>query len=213
MIRKKWFYISLITIYLFFLVKDSFIGLINNQDNISKSFCSIENKNIEKEYNELLNLHNITKDKKGLIYSKVIKRDIYEFFNNITIANGSNDNIKKGDIVINEYGLVGIINKVNKNSSEVSLITNKDLNISVKVNDSYGMLYSKDHKLKIKNIKIEGVIKEGDEVITSGLTNVPKGIKIGKITDIKKDELELEYILDIASINLQKLKFVGVISL
>ena len=213
MIRKKWFYISLITIYLFFLVKDSFIGLINNQDNISKSFCSIENKNIEKEYNELLNLHNITKDKKSLIYSKVIKRDIYEFFNNITIAKGSNDNIKKGDIVINEYGLVGIINKVNKNSSEVSLITNKDLNISVKVNDSYGMLYSKDHKLKIKNIKIEGVIKEGDEVITSGLTNVPEGIKIGKITDIKKDELELEYILDIASINLQKLKFVGVISL
>lgn len=213
MIRKKWFYISLIIIYFLFLMKDSFIGLINNKDDIKNNVCNIENKNIEREYNNLLNFVNITKDKKNLIYSKIIKRDIYEFFNNITIAKGSNDNIKKGDIVINEYGLVGIISKVNKNSSEVALITNKDLNISVKVNDTYGMLYSKNNKLKIKNIKIEGIIKEGYEVVTSGLTNIPEGIKIGKITGIQKDELELEYILDIAGINLQKLQFVGVISL
>ena len=72
---------------------------------------------------------------------------------------------------------------------------------------------SKDHKLKIKNMKIEGSIKEGDEVYTSGLTSVPEGIKIGKIKNIKKDELELEYILDIESISLHNLKYLGVISL
>lgn len=213
MIRKKWFYLSLIIIYLLFLMKDSFIGLIDNSKNITSTICELENKNIINEYNELLNLVNLHKDNYNLVYSKIIKREIYEFNDKVTILKGSKDNIKKGDIVINEYGLVGIINKVNNNSSEVSLITNNDTNISVKVGESYGILYSKDNKLKIKNMKIEGVIKEGDEVITSGLTNIPEGIKIGKVSNIKKDELELEYILDIEGISLHNLKYVGVLSL
>lgn len=213
MIRKKWFYLSLIIIYLLFLMKDSFIGLIDNQKDITNSICELENKNIINEYNELLNLVNLHKNNYHLVYSKIIKREIYEFNDKVTILKGSKDNIKKGDIVINEYGLVGIINKVNNNSSELSLITNNDTNISVKVGESYGILYSKDNKLKIRNMKIEGVIKEGDEVITSGLTNIPEGIKIGKVSDIKKDELELEYILDIEGISLHNLKYVGVLSL
>ena len=197
MIRKNWFYIS----------------LIDNKENIAKNFCQIENKTITEDYYKLLNLVNIAKEDNELIYSKVIKRDMYEFFNNITINKGSKDQLKKGDIVINDQGLIGIISHVQENSSEVSLITNKDLNISVKVGESYGILYSKDHKLKIKNMKIAGIIKEGDEVVTSGLTSIPEGIKIGKVTNIEKDESELEYILDIEGISLQNLKYLGVISL
>lgn len=213
MIRKNWFYISLIIIYLIFLTKDSFIGLINNKDDIANSKCTLENNSIIKDYEKLLNFMNLNENKQELIYSKVIAREIYEFYDKITITKNENDNIKKGDIVINEYGLIGTISKVNKNSCEVSLITSNDTNISVKVGESYGILYSKDHKLKIKNMKIEGSIKEGDEVYTSGLTSVPEGIKIGKIKNIKKDELELEYILDIESISLHNLKYLGVISL
>lgn len=213
MIRKNWFYISLIIIYLIFLTKDSFIGLINNKDDIANSKCTLENNNIIQDYKKLLNFMNLTENKQELIYSKVITREIYEFYDKITITKNENDNIKKGDIVINEYGLIGTISKVNKNSCEVSLITSNDTNISVKVGESYGILHSKDHKLKIKNMKIEGSIKEGDEVYTSGLTLVPEGIKIGKVKNIKKDELELEYILDIESISLHNLKYLGVISL
>lgn len=213
MIRKNWFYISLIIIYLIFLTKDSFIGLINNKDDIANSKCTLENNNIIQDYKKLLNFMNLTENKQDLIYSKVITREIYEFYDKITITKNENDNIKKGDIVINEYGLIGTISKVNKNSCEVSLITSNDTNISVKVGESYGILHSKDHKLKIKNMKIEGSIKEGDEVYTSGLTLVPEGIKIGKVKNIKKDELELEYILDIESISLHNLKYLGVISL
>ena len=213
MIRKNWFYISLIIIYLIFLTKDSFIGLINNKDDIANSKCTFENNSIIEDYEKLLNFMNLTENKQELIYSKVITREIYEFYDKITITKNENDNIKKGDIVINEYGLIGTISKVNKNSCEVSLITSNDTNISVKVGESYGMLYSKDHKLKIKNMKIEGSIKEGDEVYTSGLTLVPEGIKIGKVKNIEKDELELEYILDIESISLHNLKYLGVISL
>lgn len=213
MIRKNWFYISLIIIYLIFLTKDNFIGLINNKDDIANSKCTLENNNIIQDYEKLLNFMNLTENKQDLIYSKVITREIYEFYDKITITKNENDNIKKGDIVINEYGLIGTISKVNKNSCEVSLITSNDTNISVKVGESYGILHSKDHKLKIKNMKIEGSIKEGDEVYTSGLTLVPEGIKIGKVKNIKKDELELEYILDIESISLHNLKYLGVISL
>ena len=149
MIRKNWFYISLIIIYLIFLTKDSFIGLINNKDDIAKSKCTLENNSIIKDYEKLLNFMNLTENKQELIYSKVITREIYEFYDKITITKNENDNIKKGDIVISEYGLIGTISKVNKNSCEVSLITSNDTNISVKVGESYGILYSKNHKLKI----------------------------------------------------------------
>lgn len=213
MIRKNWFYFALVLIYLLFLASDSFIGLLDNKESISNNYCTIENNNIAKEYEELLNLVNINKENSKLIYSKIIKREIFEFYDKITITKGSNDNIKKGDIVINEYGIIGVINKVYNHSSEVSLITNNDISISVKVGESFGMLYSKDHKLIIKNMKIDGTIKEGDEVITSGLTSIPEGIKIGKVKNIKKDELELEYILDIEGISLQNIKFVGVVSI
>lgn len=213
MIKKNWFYISLIIIFILFLVKDSLFGLVNNKDAILESFCNIENNNINSEYNELLNFVNLTKNNYKLVYSKVLVREIYEFYDKFTINKGSKDNIKEGDIAVNEFGLVGVITKVNKNSSEVLLVTNKDTNISVKVGESYGILYSKDNKLKIKNMKIEGVIREGDTVVTSGLTSIPEGIKIGKVKNIKKDELELEYILDIEGVSLHNLKYIGVISL
>jgi len=213
MIRKNWFYISLIIIYILFLTKDNLLGLINNKEKIENNICSLENEKIERDYNDLLNFTNLTKENNNLIYSRVIRREIYEFYNQIVINKGSNANIKKGDIVINEYGLVGTITKVNKNSSEVTLITSKDSSISVKVSDSYGILYSKDNKLLIKDMKIEGIVKEGEEVVTSGLTSIPEGIKIGKVKKVTKDELELEYILDIESISLQSLKYVGVLSI
>ena len=148
-----------------------------------------------------------------VIYSKKISHDIYEFYDKIVISKGSNDNIKKGNIVINENGLIGIISKVNKNSSEVKLITNSDTSISVKINNSYGILKSKDNKLYVENIKLDKKINIGDKVYTSGLTSIPEGIIIGTVSKVNKDSLELEYILDInSSNNFNNIKYVGVIT-
>jgi len=213
MLRKNYFYICLILIYLLYLSKDSLFKLIDNKNEINNYICNNNNLYYEDEYKKISNLLNIEIINNKIIYSKIISRDIYGFYDKVIINKGSNNNIKKGDIVINEKGLIGLINKVNKNSSEVKLITNSDTSISVKINNSYGILKSKNNKLYVENIKLDKEINIEDKVYTSGLTDIPEGIIIGAVSKVNKDSLELEYIIDInSSNNFNNIKYVGVIT-
>ena len=206
--KSKFFYGALLIIYLLFLSKDALIGF-------SSSTTLIENNKdnyYEKEYNKLRTILDIPKEDYTIIYSKTIRRDIYDFFDTITINKGSKEGIKEGDIVINDKGVLGVVNKVLNNTSEVYLLTNKKINLSVKINDSYGILTSEDNKLVIKNIKLGKELKEGDSVYTSGLTNIKEGLLIGSVKDIKKDNLELEYIINVTpSVDFNSISYVGVV--
>lgn len=186
----------LLIFFLIFLFKESIYGVlikISNLDNINSSINEIKESYYEKEYQELLNTVNIVKeDEYQYIFSKVLYRDIYEFYNNITILYGSKNNILKNSAVINEDGLIGTITKVNKNSSVITLITNKDSQISIKVNNSYGILKYKNNELIITSINNYENIAEGDIVYTSGLGNLPENIKIGEVKGIITNDLGIE---------------------
>ena len=134
------------------------------------------------------------------------------FYDEIVIGKGSSDGVKKQDLVINELGVIGIVKDVNKHSSIVELLTNSDLELSVKINNSYGILESSDKEIIVKNIKLDQEITVGDDVYTSGLTKIPGDIYIGKVKEIKKDNLELEYIIKVDAINyLEDITYVAVI--
>ena len=149
----------------------------------------------------------------NIVYSKIILRDIYQFYDEITIGKGISDGVKEQDLVVNELGAVGVIKEANQHSSIVSLLTNSSIELSVRINNSYGILCSKDHKIIVKNIKLDQEIKEGDQVYTSGLTNIPGDILVGSVKKIKTDGLELEYILDVSSvIDMNDLSYVAVIT-
>ena len=208
--KKKWFYIALLIIYLLYLSKDNLLAF---------SFAEPVNLEINKEsyyeneYNKLNKLFNIPSDTYNIIYSKIIRRDIYDFFDIVIINKGKIDNINKGNIVINDKGVIGIVNQVKNNYSEVYLLTNKHINLSVKINDSYGILTSEDNKLMVKNLKLGQKLNIGDKVYTSGLTDIKEGLLIGRIKDIKKDNLELEYIIEVTpEVDFNNLNYVGVIS-
>ena len=148
----------------------------------------------------------------NLVISKIIRRDMYSFYDLFTILKGTKEGIKVGDAVINEQGLIGIINKVYDNYSEVKLISSPSSKISVKINNSYGILVYQDNKFQVLNLKLNEEIRKGDLVYTSGLTNIKDGILVGKVKKVTKDKLELEYITDLEDINLISLKYVGVIT-
>ena len=207
--RKKIFFcLSLLLIYILFLSKDTIIGLFNNKE---IELCTNDNY-YQKEYENISKLLEIEPNNYQIRYSKVILRDVYEFYNKFSIDKGSKDMIKEGDLVINELGLIGKINKVYQNYSEVIMLTNKDISLSVKIKDAYGILSSKDKKIIVKNIKLNEEINLDDQVYTSGLTGYPEGILIGKVINIKKDDLELEYQIEIEPVvNLKEISYVGVI--
>ncbi len=210
--KKNFFYISLIIIYILYLTKDNLFALTSNLESLNNFTSDIKESYYEKEYQKLSNILKINPSAFNIEYSKVMLQNIYDFYNKLTINKGTNSNIEKGQAVINEKGLIGIINKVSNNSSEVNLITNPNTSISVKVNNSYGILTTKDNKLIVKNIKTNNEIKEGEQVFTSGLTDIPEGILVGTVKSVTKSSLELEYILEITSaIDIYNLSYVGVV--
>lgn len=120
-------------------------------------------------------------DESNLVLSKVALRDMYDFFDVLSIATSTS--VKKGSAVINEDGLVGIVREAEKKTAIVDLISSKS-NISVLIGDSYGLVSGYDKKnnyLVVKNINNYSKIEDGMDVVTSGLQKIDAGIKVGKV--------------------------------
>lgn len=212
MIKKNAYIIILLILYLLFLCQDHLLGFLDNTDNLMSSIYDEKLKYYQNEYEEMQKLLNIEVLDYQAIYSKVILRDIYAFYNEITIGKGSYDGVSKGDLVVNEKGVVGLVKSVNKHTSIVELLTNSNIELSVKINQSYGILTSVDNEIIVKNVKLDDEIKVGDFVTTSGLTSVPGEILVGKVSEIKTDTLGLEYILDVDAVAyLQDISYVAVL--
>ncbi len=194
------------------------IILINSITKILKSTSvevddSLYIKELEKRYNELLKLNNID-DIYKLDYfnSYIIYKDIYNYNSEITISGGSNYNFKVKDLVIYNNTLIGVISKVNKSTSIVRLLKNKDTLISVKINNEIGVLKYKNDSLVVENINNYGVISKGDKVYTSGIGNSLSNIFIGNITNIELDKKGIEKIIYIDNqININDINYVTVI--
>lgn len=127
-------------------------------------------------------------------------RDIYEFSDTLTIYKGTNSGIKEGNAVITDKGLIGVISKVNKESSVVELITNKSSNISVRIGSSYGILNMQDNSLIVSDLSMYDDVFIGEEVYTSGIGNLPGDIYIGNVIDIKANNTEIEKILEVSPV-------------
>lgn len=124
-------------------------------------------------------------DGSSYVLAKIALRDVYDFYDVISIAVDSK--VKKGDAVINEEGLVGIVSDVNKYTATVDMLTGK-IKISVKVGNSFGIIDEydkKENRLIIHNINNYADIEDGSLVETSGLQEIDAGIKIGEVTSSK----------------------------
>lgn len=197
------FIFSFIIIGIYALINYYLVTLNENPVNISEYV----NKELESKYEALLDEQNISYNR-NVVGCKVIDRNIYNFFDEIIINKGSSDGIGEGMAVINSKGLVGIIKKVYEHISYIDLVTSGELAISVKVNNSYGILKN-GH---ITNIVNYAEIEEGTSIYTSGLTAVAEGILVGKVRSVSLDKYELEKVIDVDMLDIKNLNFVYVIT-
>ncbi len=175
----------------------------NNKDIIETEVLRQTNEVLKEELNKSKKISNFKED---YVIARVILRDIHNFYNEIVINVGDNE-VKEGDAVINEDGLIGIIKEVKKDVSYVKLLDNS-YNLSVKVNDTYGNL--KGNKVDLLNKYSE--FREGDLIYTSGLTNIPEGIYVGRIDKVKMDQNGLGKELEVTLVDNSNLIYVGIIS-
>lgn len=135
------------------------------------------------------------------VNARVISRAPDQWLESFTIDKGEKDGIKEGMAVSTSEGLVGIVKRVNGNSSFIEMISTNasqnNLSVEVRHNDEavYGNIRNFDTEndvLVVENIKSQVKLEKGDEVFTSGLTGAfPEGIVIGKVVEVENDEYGL----------------------
>ena len=183
------------------------------EDDLLKSYINeLEDK--IKENNEILNINNC-------INATVIYRDPEFWYNTLKINKGKDDKIQVGDMIINNTGLIGIVEDVYTNSSKILLLTNinkeKKITVAIKDNENvYGIIskYDKINNLfTISELTKSLEYKDNLNVTTSNFTNTYKdSILIGKVVDIKENSDGLSKIALVKpNANYNNIKYVCVI--
>lgn len=125
------------------------------------------------------------------VLAKVLKNSIRHPRNYFTIDKGSEDGIADGMGVVDQNGIVGIVNIAGPNTSRVISLLNTTQHISVRIKDTntVGSLTWKVNDPRIaymEEVPRHAVFAIGDSIVTSGFSSsfpkdIPVGVVIGKI--------------------------------
>ena len=119
------------------------------------------------------------------VTAHVINNSVTKPYNYLTINRGSADGIKPEMGVLDQNGVVGVVNVVGEHSARVISLLNPHFRLScrIKSNDSFGSLVwdGKDSRFAIlEELPRHTVFKVGDTVVTSGYSAVfPPNIPVG----------------------------------
>jgi len=129
------------------------------------------------------------------IASAVIGRDPSPFLQYIIIDHGSDDGLRHGMPVVNEQGLVGIVDAVTARAARVQLIDDPDSVVNVYLQSSKVQAQisgSVTSEISLSMIPQNAIVSIGELVLTSGLGgDFPANIVIGKVTNTRKLETDL----------------------
>ena len=174
-VKKIIYYLIIIIL---FIVFDKILYFIpsGNKNSIINNIILLENKDLKNELNEITKLKY---DDFDYEIGKITFNKLYNTSSYFIEYNSNFDN----NIVLNDKGMIGIVN-----NHVLTLV--KELTLSVKIGDSYGIL--KDNKIEIVNNEFE----IGMPIYTSGITKINDNFLIGYIKEIKSNDIECEITID-----------------
>ena len=113
-----------------------------------------------------------------------------------TIGKGTNHGIEIGMAAISEnHQMIGLVTDVGANWATVTTILDNGLEVSASIASSgytgvvQGTYESETTQvLRMNYLSTDAQLKNGDQVVTTGSTLYPKGIMLGKITNVSLDE-------------------------
>lgn len=123
--------------------------------------------------------------KYDFIIASVINNSISKPYNYITINRGSCDSIRPEMGVVDQNGVVGIVNIVGEHNSRIISLLNPNFRLSCKIkgNEAFGSLVwdGKTYEEAIlEELPRHTIYNNGDTVVTSGYSAVfPEGIPVG----------------------------------
>ncbi|MCP4684636.1 MAG: rod shape-determining protein MreC [bacterium] len=110
------------------------------------------------------------------------------------INRGTRDSVEIDQPLINEQGLIGRVVSVSPLSATVQLLTDPTARVAVRIADSREMgivKYQVGTGMILDNFPIQGSIKEGDLILSSGLGGIyPPGLVVGTVIAVERPEEE-----------------------
>ena len=144
------------------------------------------------------------------VTARVIAEEGDAFSHSIVAYTGDNADIKKGQVVLSDRGVVGRIEQVGKFYSKIILITDINSKIPVMVERTRvrGILTGNNTpNPNMDFIPLEAELTVGDRIITSGVAGIfPAGLPIGKISSIEKNNVKISTFT-----NLDRLEYVRIV--
>ncbi|MTD29684.1 rod shape-determining protein MreC [Planomicrobium sp. YIM 101495] len=135
------------------------------------------------------------------IQASVIARNPDQWEEKIILDKGSNSGVKENMAVMTAKGLIGKVILTTPLTATVELVSTQNPNYRVSAmvigggKNVFGLIegYDADRKeLLLKRIDADIDIKEGQQVVSSGLGGIfPQGLVIGEITEVAIDEFGL----------------------
>lgn len=144
---------------------------------------------VERENQELRNLLGMAQSVQSRSVAAEILYDAPDPFSRKVILNrGAADGIEPGFAVLDALGVIGQATRAYPAQTEVTLLTDKDQAIAIKVarNGLRGVLFGNgDGSLELRFIPIGSDVEVGDELITSGLDGVfVPSLPVARVTSV-----------------------------
>ncbi len=121
------------------------------------------------------------------VMAHVISNSIAHRHNYITINRGSEDGVKPEMGVVDQNGIVGIVDVTGRHSSRVISLLNPDMRLSCKLKDTeyFGSMVwdgESPQDAILEELPKHMKYREGDTIITSGYSSVfPEGVIVGTV--------------------------------
>jgi rod shape-determining protein MreC len=126
------------------------------------------------------------------LIAEIIHVDVDPFRHRVRINKGADDEVFKGQPVLDAFGIVGQVTRVDRYSAELILISDDEHATPVQVNRngirSIAVGTGDVNKLTLPFLTAESDIKPDDLLVSSGLDGIfPAGYPVARITKVERD--------------------------
>lgn len=152
---------------------------------------------LQRENEKMRQLLGLTQEHEDyqLVSAYIISWDSSNWKNTFTIGKGKNSGIAENMCVTTEQGqVVGLVTEVGTNWATVTTILDSSLQVSVTLSSSgyNGIVqgaYQRDgsDRLRMDYLATDAVIRNNDQVVTTGSTLYPRGLILGYVVDAGLD--------------------------
>jgi len=169
---------------------------------------------LEKENTELRRLMEVDSRLESTITAKVVSHAPHTASNRVRINKGSSSGISKGQVVLADDVVVGMVAITSLEESVVTLLDDQTFRLEVSFGSNRGILKGSINGAIIDRVLPDAVLKRNQLVTTAGSNLVPANLPVGRVVNrLNSPEKIFQQIHFASPIDLDRLSYVQVVKL